>query len=76
MAWTKYIDLLDSGDRAFFLQVEGASIDWQGHVANACGKIGETVDLDEAVLAPALFYDFGTMARQSTVCSRRPGFPT
>lgn len=45
---TKAIDLLDS-DEGFFLQVEGASIDKQDHAANACGQIGETVDLDEAV---------------------------
>lgn len=44
----KAIDLLDS-DEGFFLQVEGASIDKQDHAANACGQIGETVDLDEAV---------------------------
>ena len=45
---TKAIDLLDNED-GFFLQVEGASIDKQDHAANACGQIGETVDLDEAV---------------------------
>ncbi len=45
---SKAIDLLD-GDEGFFLQVEGASIDKQDHAANACGQIGETVDLDEAV---------------------------
>ncbi len=45
---TKAIDLLDNPD-GFFLQVEGASIDKQDHAANACGQIGETVDLDEAV---------------------------
>ncbi|MGO4680394.1 alkaline phosphatase [Microbacterium sp. 2MCAF23] len=44
----KSIDLL-KGDRGFFLQVEGASIDKQDHAANACGQIGETIDLDEAV---------------------------
>lgn len=44
----KAIDLLDN-DNGFFLQVEGASIDKQDHAANACGQIGETVDLDEAV---------------------------
>jgi len=44
----KAIDLLDNED-GFFLQVEGASIDKQDHAANACGQIGETVDLDEAV---------------------------
>ncbi len=44
---SKAIDLLD-GDEGFFLQVEGASIDKQDHAANACGQIGETVDLDEA----------------------------
>lgn len=45
---SKAIELLD-GDEGFFLQVEGASIDKQDHAANACGQIGETVDLDEAV---------------------------
>ncbi|EBX6937634.1 alkaline phosphatase, partial [Salmonella enterica subsp. enterica serovar Bareilly] len=30
-------------------QVESASIDKQDHAANACGQIGETVALDEAV---------------------------
>ena len=48
---TKAISLLDSkrNGPGFFLQVEGASIDKQDHAANACGQIGETVDLDEAV---------------------------
>jgi alkaline phosphatase len=45
---SKAIELLDNED-GFFLQVEGASIDKQDHAANACGQIGETVDLDEAV---------------------------
>lgn len=45
---SKAIDLLDNED-GFFLQVEGASIDKQDHAANACGQIGETIDLDEAV---------------------------
>jgi alkaline phosphatase len=45
---SKAIGLLDNED-GFFLQVEGASIDKQDHAANACGQIGETVDLDEAV---------------------------
>ena len=44
----KAIDLLENQD-GFFLQVEGASIDKQDHAANACGQIGETIDLDEAV---------------------------
>ncbi|HEY4202664.1 MAG TPA: alkaline phosphatase [Devosiaceae bacterium] len=46
---TKAIDLLKGNEKGFFLQVEGASIDKQDHDANACGQIGETVDLDEAV---------------------------
>jgi alkaline phosphatase len=46
---TKAIDLLKDNPKGFFLQVEGASIDKQDHAANACGQIGETVDLDEAV---------------------------
>ena len=50
---TKAISLLDAkrNGPGFFLQVEGASIDKQDHAANACGQIGETVDLDEAVKA-------------------------
>ncbi|MCJ1675711.1 alkaline phosphatase [Rathayibacter sp. VKM Ac-2929] len=51
----KAIDLLNTGDKGFFLQVEGASIDKQDHAANACGQIGETVDLDEAVQAALAF---------------------
>jgi alkaline phosphatase len=47
------IDLLDAksagGDRGFFLQVEGASIDKQDHAENPCGQIGETVEFDEAI---------------------------
>ncbi|AXH36865.1 alkaline phosphatase [Humibacter sp. BT305] len=50
---TKAIDLLDrpDSDKGFFLQVEGASIDKRDHSADACGQIGETLDLDEAVQA-------------------------
>ena len=44
----KAIKLLENPN-GFFLQVEGASIDKQDHAADACGQIGETVDLDEAV---------------------------
>ncbi len=43
------IDLLDSGRKGFFLQVEGASIDKQDHATNACGQIGETVAFDRAI---------------------------
>ncbi|MFJ6651624.1 alkaline phosphatase [Microbacterium sp. NPDC091313] len=50
----KAIGLLDNED-GFFLQVEGASIDKQDHNANACGQIGETVDLDEAVQVALAF---------------------
>ncbi len=53
---TKAISLLDSkGSKGFFLQVEGASIDKQDHSANACGQIGEAIDLDEAVQAALKF---------------------
>ncbi|MGC3995643.1 MAG: alkaline phosphatase [Propionicimonas sp.] len=53
---TKAIQLLSSDrSKGFFLQVEGASIDKQDHAANACGQIGETVDLDEAVQAALAF---------------------
>ncbi len=33
----------------FFLQVEGASIDKEDHVANPCGQIGETIAFDRAI---------------------------
>ncbi|PYF96367.1 alkaline phosphatase [Georgenia satyanarayanai] len=46
----KAIELLD-GDEGFFLQVESASIDKRDHSADACGQIGETIELDEAVQA-------------------------
>ncbi|MCS5717967.1 alkaline phosphatase [Herbiconiux sp. CPCC 205763] len=49
------LDTDDNGDKGFFLQVEGASIDKQDHAANACGQIGETIDLDEAVQAALEF---------------------
>ncbi len=52
---TKAISLLKNNDRGFFLQVEGASIDKQDHAANACGQIGEAVDLDEAVQTALAF---------------------
>lgn len=46
----KAISLLDhKNKKGFFLQVEGASIDKQDHAADACGQIGEVLDLDEAV---------------------------
>ncbi|WP_380177424.1 alkaline phosphatase [Kalamiella sp. sgz302252] len=45
----KAIQLLSKSQNGFFLQVEGASIDKQDHIANPCGQIGETIDLDEAV---------------------------
>ncbi|WP_084614451.1 alkaline phosphatase [Nakamurella lactea] len=51
----KAIKLLKNGDKGFFLQVEGASIDKQDHAADACGQIGETIDLDEAVQAAMTF---------------------
>ena len=47
----KAIDLLDHAarDGAFFLQVEGASIDKQSHAADPCAQIGETIAFDRAV---------------------------
>jgi alkaline phosphatase len=51
----KAIELLSVNEKGFFLQVEGASIDKQDHAANACGQIGETVDLDEAVQVAIAF---------------------
>jgi alkaline phosphatase len=50
----KSIELLDN-QNGFFLQVEGASIDKRDHSADACGQIGELLDLDEAVQAALEF---------------------
>ncbi|GGL34766.1 alkaline phosphatase [Phycicoccus endophyticus] len=50
---SRAISLLSSsraGSRnGFFLQVESASIDKRDHAADACGQIGETKQMDEAV---------------------------
>lgn len=51
----KAIKLLSNDPDGFFLQVEGASIDKQDHAANACGQIGETIDLDVAVRVALAF---------------------
>ena len=52
----KSIELLDRPRRnGFFLQVEGASIDKRNHASDACGQIGETLDLDEAVQVALAF---------------------
>lgn len=51
---TKAIDLLEN-KKGFFLQVESASIDKRDHAADACGQIGETLELDEAVQAALKF---------------------
>lgn len=50
---SKAIDLLSSSRHGarngFFLQVESASIDKRAHGRDACGQIGETAQLDDAV---------------------------
>jgi alkaline phosphatase len=54
---SKAIRLLNDkhAGKGFFLQVEGASIDKRDHAADACGQIGETVELDRAVQAALAF---------------------
>ncbi|RNL62002.1 alkaline phosphatase [Nocardioides marmoriginsengisoli] len=56
---SKSIDLLSKStagkNKGFFLQVESASIDKQDHAADACGQIGETEQLDQAVQAALAF---------------------
>ncbi|MEP7089497.1 MAG: alkaline phosphatase [Nocardioidaceae bacterium] len=54
---SKAITLLDRkrSGKGFFLQVEGASIDKRDHAADACGQIGEAIDLDKAVRAALNF---------------------
>ncbi|MGD8149877.1 alkaline phosphatase [Ornithinimicrobium sp. Y1694] len=55
----KSIELLAGSEHGqengFFLQVESASIDKRDHAADACGQIGETDQLDEAVTAALEF---------------------
>ena len=46
---SKALALLANHPKGFFLQVESGSIDKQNHKANACGQIGETKQLDEAI---------------------------
>jgi alkaline phosphatase len=48
---SKAIDLLDKaqGDKGFFLQIEGASIDKRDHGASPCEQIGETLEFDKAI---------------------------
>lgn len=61
----KSIELLDRRNRkGFFLQVEGASIDKRDHASDACGQIGETLDLDEAV---KVALDYAKRDRHTTV---------
>ena len=47
----KALDLLQrpAGQKGFWLQVEGASIDKRDHAQDPCGQIGETIAFDEAV---------------------------
>ncbi len=52
----KAIKLLDTRrSKGFFLQVEGASIDKRDHAADACGQIGEALELDKAVRVALAF---------------------
>jgi alkaline phosphatase len=46
---SKAISLLQGNAKGFVLQVEGASIDKRDHAADACGQIGETIAMDDAV---------------------------
>ncbi|WP_040160750.1 alkaline phosphatase [Mobilicoccus massiliensis] len=51
----KAIDVLSKSragqKKGFLLQVESASIDKKDHAADACGQIGETAQIDDAVAA-------------------------
>ncbi|MCW2838622.1 MAG: Alkaline phosphatase [Aeromicrobium sp.] len=44
----KAIELLDN-DKGFFLQVESAMVDKQEHSSDACGAIGDVLELDNAL---------------------------
>lgn len=45
----RLLEPASSRSTGFFLQVEGASIDKQDHVADPCGQIGETIGFDRAI---------------------------
>lgn len=49
LATNKAIDILDYGDKNFFLMVEGAQIDWGGHQNKSDYIINEMIDFDKAV---------------------------
>jgi alkaline phosphatase len=82
---TKALTLLEKpsrrhggGDRGFFLQVEGASIDKRDHAANPCQQIGETIAFDRAI-GVALDYQPPTRTRSScsppTTATRARSWP-
>lgn len=49
LATNKAIDILDYGDKNFFLMIEGAQIDWGGHQNKSDYIINEMIDFDKAV---------------------------
>ncbi|MBK6967160.1 MAG: alkaline phosphatase [Bacteroidales bacterium] len=48
LSTSKAIDLLSSGQKGFFLMVEGSQIDWGGHDNDLDYVINETIDFDKA----------------------------
>ena len=45
----KALELLDDGEKGFFLMVEGGRIDWAGHANDAAANLHETLAFDDAV---------------------------
>jgi len=45
----KAVEMLEDGEKGFFLMVEGGSIDWCGHANDAAGNLNEVLGLDRAV---------------------------
>lgn len=49
LATNKAIDILNYGDKNFFLMIEGAQIDWAGHQNKSDYIISELLDFDKAI---------------------------
>src|SRR5690606_31761138 len=51
------LEFLKSKDRPFFLMVEGAQIDSNGHLNNVPGIVSEGIDFDKAIAEAVKFAD-------------------
>ncbi|MCF7568800.1 alkaline phosphatase [Sabulilitoribacter arenilitoris] len=51
------LEFLNNKNKPFFLMVEGAQIDWNGHTKNIAGIITEGIDFDKAITEAIKFAD-------------------